>query len=126
MLLTAATSPVSASGQRSTVLTESQIESFGQLTPEEFAKQSLSYAGSTSKWHVFMRVDTFSGGGMPMDRLSSYKVDVGDVTIVDGWTLRFSGQEIRPQNCPQVQPIVGEPRKWLVSGHASVRERCGT
>lgn len=126
LVLAALTTTVSASGKRSAVLIESQIEGYRELTLEEFEKQSLHYAGSTLKWHVFMRVDTFSGGGMPTDQLSVYKVDAGSVSIANGWKLHFSEREISPRDCPQAKPATDGSRKWFVPTHASARERCGT
>jgi tol-pal system protein YbgF len=124
LTLAAAASTASASGQRSTELTESLIESFAELTPEEFAQQSLHYVGSTLKWHVMMRVDTSVGGGRPSDRLSAYKVDANAVTIVNGWGIHFSDRQIYPRDCPTLQPASDAPRKWIVPANDVVRQSC--
>ena len=115
-----------ASGQRGTVLTEAKIEGFEELLPDAFAQQSLHYAGSTAKWHVFMRVDTSTGGGMPFDHLSTYKVAVKAIEVVNGWTIRFSDRTIEANDCPYARPSKSAPVKWMVPAEPEARERCGT
>ena len=125
VLLGAFTSRARASGQRGAVLSEKIVETFTTLSAAELGKRSLNYVGSTSRWHVFMRVDTAVGGGMPFDHLSTYKVDARTVTLTNGWQIRFSDRTIQARDCPRAIRGKGAAT-WSVPAGAAVRRRCGT
>lgn len=115
-----------ASGERGTVLTEAKIEGFEELLLDVFTQRVLHYVGSTAKWHVFMRVETSTGGGMPFDHLSTFKLSVKAIEVVNGWTIRFSDRTINARDCPQPHPTKSTPIRWMVSAEPETRERCGT
>lgn len=120
-------SSASASGQRGTALTPEGIEGFQELTATKLgAERGLHYAGSTDKWHVFMRVLTSTGGGMPFDHLDTYKVAVSAVTVANGWSIRFSDRIIEAANCPLLRRDASDPTKARVPSGEEARRRCGT
>lgn len=107
------------------MLTEASIETFTLLTAGELARGAVRYVGSTTKWHVFMRLETSSGPGMPFDHLSTYRVPVEAVTVSHGWTIRFSTATIEANDCPLLHHDP-DPAQASVPGDPEVRERCGT
>ncbi len=115
-----------ASGERGTVLTEAKIEGFEELFLDVFTQRPLHYVGSTAKWHVFMRVETSTGGGMPFDHLSTFKLSVKAIEVVNGWIIRFSDRTIEAADCPYPRPTKSAPIKWMVPAEAETRARCGT
>jgi hypothetical protein len=110
-----------ASGRRGTVLSAQVIENFAEVKLEQIG--SANYVGSTGKWHVFMRVLTSTGGGMPFDHLDTYRVSTDGVTITNSWTITFSDKFIYAANCPRLKKA-GDA--YSVSADKEARERCGT
>lgn len=113
----------SASGRRGMVLTEKAIDGFRLVTWKE-ASKGLHYVGSTAKWHAFMRVTTSTGGGMPFDHLETFRIPVADVTIANGWTIRFSDRVIQANGCPATRSTAGG--KLSIPAGPQIRADCGT
>ncbi len=126
LLLIVVTPVANASGEQGMVLTEEAIEDFRTLTAEDVLSRRLTYVGSTDKWHAFMLVETSTGGDMPWSYLSTFKVAVDAVTVVNGWTIFFSEHDVSAPDCPSARASQQNPGHLEVPSGERIRRRCGT
>lgn len=111
-----------ASGARGLVLTADSVDGFREATLDEVV--GFHYLGSTEAFHLFLRVERLSGGGMPSDNLVQRKVPVNpEVPISNGWSVAFADKYVEAQDCPTLMATSGS---YAVSADVELRARCGT
>ena len=115
-----------ASGSRGLNLTEESLQRFRSTSVDRLATHPLRYIGSTPEWHLFLLVETSTGGGMPFSHLELYRVPVADLTITNGWQANILGQYVAAHSCPSYEVDPDTPGALRISASAATRERCGT
>ena len=117
---------VHASGRRGLVLTQASISKFQSVKAEMILNKRPRYIGSTAEWHLFMRVETSFGGGMPYSHLFTYKVAKKDLQVVHAWDIKVFDRYIEAQLCPEFRIVKGKSGQIEVPLKTSIRKQCGT
>lgn len=142
ILLTLAAQVASASGQRTTLVTEEAIEAYRKLTlsGETINEPVLHYVGSVGQsGHLLMVTKTsypkkvevepgvFRVRGRPWDHVFKYFVSADKMTIINGWDIsermKNEGFEVRPSYCPRIVIRLGQ-KKYHINPNAEIKSAC--